>query len=150
MANNGRRRFRVCEVCGDEKQVGDFARNDTVCRKCRGIERRIREENQRQEETLSIPWQERVNRRALREREAMLKSLYGITLDDFNRLLKAQRYRCAICRKKVPNLFVDHSHLTGRIRGLLCSSCNFGLGHFFDDPKLLRQAIQYLRDHGEE
>jgi hypothetical protein len=42
------------------------------------------------------------------------------------------------------NLCVDHSHVTGKVRGLLCHSCNVGLGHFKDDPRFTRSATEYL------
>ena len=45
-------------------------------------------------------------------------------------------------------LAVDHDHKTGKIRGLLCISCNVGLGHFQDDVELLRSAILYLQEGG--
>ena len=61
-------------------------------------------------------------------KEGNLKSKYGISLDDYNKLLKKQKGRCALCLRQ-PRLFsydlgVDHCHKTGRIRGLLCNSCN--------------------------
>ena len=81
--------------------------------------------------------------RARMWRKWHLKSKYGISLDDYKALLKRQRGRCAICRKRKARLCVDHK---GRkVRGLLCSPCNCGLGFFRDDPKRMRKAIAYLK-----
>lgn len=71
---------------------------------------------------------------------------YGLTHDELA-LLLAQHEACAICTtedwgKKGPQ--VDHCHATGRVRGILCTSCNNGLGRFADDPARLRRAIEYL------
>lgn len=76
------------------------------------------------------------------------KYLYGITKDQFQKMIKIQKNKCAICKKvfigpKAPA--VDHNHLTKKIRGLLCSSCNTGLGNFKDSLKYLLQAIKYIR-----
>lgn len=78
---------------------------------------------------------------------------YGITLEQYEQMLEAQGGVCAICgrpeRSKVykhgpRSLAVDHGHETGRIRGLLCFSCNTNLGKFDHDLDLLRSAIEYL------
>lgn len=75
---------------------------------------------------------------------------YGITKEEWESLLETQGNKCAICRrgpegfKNHARLFVDHDHATGRIRGLLCGTCNSGLGHFKDSPDLLRMAATYL------
>lgn len=84
----------------------------------------------------------------------LLKKCYGITLDDYNRMLKAQNGVCAICEGtekstcekngKVRTLNVDHCHTTGLIRGLLCSRCNRALGFFGDSVVALKSAIKYL------
>jgi hypothetical protein len=68
---------------------------------------------------------------------------YGLDAAAFDALLRRQRNRCAICRSSSPDS-VDHCHRTGRIRGILCRTCNAGLGHFRDDPERLRAAAQYL------
>lgn len=71
---------------------------------------------------------------------------HGITLADFQRILERQEGRCAIC-KCVPrgkNIHLDHDHLTGKIRGILCVRCNAGLGMFRDDPENMRRACEYL------
>lgn len=73
---------------------------------------------------------------------AMLRK-YGITRDDYQSLVTAQGGRCAICDLDA-TLAVDHRHADGRVRGLLCSACNFLIGHGKDDPSLLRRAADYL------
>jgi Recombination endonuclease VII len=69
---------------------------------------------------------------------------YGISRDDLNALLARQRGVCGICKKKGRKLNVDHCHVTGKVRGLLCHNCNLGLGHYNDDPVLTRAATAYL------
>lgn len=77
------------------------------------------------------------------------KSQYGMTHEDFEIRLKKQNNRCMICKKlfvKIPN--VDHCHVTGKTRDLLCSSCNSILGQAHDSEDILLSAIEYLRRHG--
>jgi len=76
-----------------------------------------------------------------------LKRRYGITLDDLHKMERAQGGRCAICdeKPKKGRLVVDHDHVTGRVRGLLCRSCNYCLGGFRDSTDLVARALKYLR-----
>lgn len=64
----------------------------------------------------------------LEKRNKYLKSKYGITLDEYNKMLKNQKDSCAICKKHKSqfkrNLAVDHDHKTDEVRGLLCFYCN--------------------------
>ncbi len=85
---------------------------------------------------------------------AKLKAVYGITLEDYETLHKKQKGRCAICNKPNPynrrwrrptRLAIDHHHGTRQIRGLLCHTCNNGLGCFKDDVRLLELALEYLK-----
>jgi hypothetical protein len=77
---------------------------------------------------------------------------YGITEEQFNGMLEEQNHCCDICeithiayKKKFNKSFaVDHDHKTGKVRALLCEWCNKGLGHFYDNPDLLRKAATYL------
>ena len=96
--------------------------------------------------------------RSLESKEAKkhrhLKDKYGISLEQYQQMYNQQHGGCLIC--KTPMLFqnlggdhgktanVDHCHKTGKVRGLLCNSCNRGLGFFQDSSALLRHAAEYL------
>ena len=81
-------------------------------------------------------------------RKSKLMRDYGLTLDDYAQMLDEQGGGCAICGAVEPGgrgrFHIDHCHATGVIRGLLCSRCNVGLGHFGDDAARMRLAIAYL------
>lgn len=68
-------------------------------------------------------------------------------LDRFDDLLFSQRGTCAIC-SRAKRLAVDHCHVGGQVRGLLCNSCNRGLGLFQDSPELLQKALAYKTKAG--
>jgi hypothetical protein len=86
-----------------------------------------------------------------RQREQGLKVRYGLTISEYESRLAAQRDKCAICGSEFAGgrwkrrFSVDHDHKTGHIRGLLCGSCNRGLGDFRDNPLFLLKAIAYLQ-----
>jgi len=85
----------------------------------------------------------------IRNRKQQL-ALYGLTLEDYNLRLSKQNGVCAICGKEEAIsskgvLSVDHDHKSGKVRGLLCDTCNRGLGHFFDNTEYLTNAILYLQ-----
>lgn len=78
-----------------------------------------------------------------------LKSAFGITIDDYFDMLEQQDGGCGICGakdngKRFDYFAVDHCHTTNKVRGLLCTNCNKGLGHFKDRIDLLDAAKQYL------
>lgn len=76
-----------------------------------------------------------------------LKKQYGMSLEDFDKLVVEQLGRCSICDKELFDPYVDHDHTTGKVRGLLCVNCNMGIGHFMDSKKFLLNAISYLEKH---
>lgn len=77
------------------------------------------------------------------------KRTYGITLDDAKERLAAQNGKCLICEKPISgrNVHVDHCHKTGRVRGLLCSGCNIGVGVLEKPNDWLARAMSYLESH---
>ena len=99
-----------------------------------------------------------------RSRGSHLKQKFGITRGDYKDMMEAQGGTCAICngknavRKRTTfgnkpftiALAVDHNHKTGKVRGLLCNSCNTSLGKFKDDITLLKRAIEYLEETSEK
>jgi hypothetical protein len=89
-----------------------------------------------------------VRSRASRERNGgsrtyHLTRRYGITSAEVNAMIEAQGGVCLLCRERKPE-HVDHDHVTGVVRGVLCSCCNQGLGNFRDSAGALRKAIDYL------
>lgn len=86
-----------------------------------------------------------------------MKRLYGISLEDYEKILVSQNGVCYICLgleptktrtgKEGKRLAVDHDHKTGKIRGLLCSQCNKLLGNAKDSIEILEKCIEYLKKH---
>jgi hypothetical protein len=85
---------------------------------------------------------------------------YGITADDYRAMLEAQGGHCAICpatvgreaasnRKAPDRLHVDHDHVTGKVRALLCGRCNLVIGEVDEDIERLRRMADYLERHKE-
>ncbi|MEU3839903.1 endonuclease VII domain-containing protein [Streptomyces sp. NPDC028635] len=113
---------KLCRACGEIKPHSDWHRNATAsdglatrCKACR----------------------------AALGREQHLKRQYGITEAERDALIAAQCRVCCICLA-APPAHVDHCHETGRVRGVLCFSCNAALGQFKDRPDVIRRAAAYV------
>jgi hypothetical protein len=82
------------------------------------------------------------------DRERIYNQTYNISLEEYNSLYESQMGCCAICKKpqsEVKKRFsIDHNHKNGKIRGLLCNSCNLFLGICCDDINILKESINYL------
>jgi hypothetical protein len=82
-------------------------------------------------------------------KRAYTLSTYGLTQERYAALLESQNHACAICHATDPQhwsgqFHIDHDHVTGAVRGLLCTLCNGGLGLFKDDPATLQRALDYF------
>ena len=73
-----------------------------------------------------------------------LKLRYDITVEEYNRMVKEQEGKCLICKKTPEKLVIDHSHKTGTVRGLLCHSCNIGIGFLKEDMNIFKSAMEYI------
>jgi hypothetical protein len=136
--------FPKCPDCGEKKLPADFYVDrkkinglSTYCKACCRI--RAKGSYARNPERSKAAHRDWVAKNPERNRANKLKSAYGILAADFEALAKV----CVICGCET-GLCVDHSHQSGRIRGLLCNACNKGLGFFRDNPSLLYRAADYI------
>lgn len=135
-----------CPRCGEKRSASEFTirksgkhagRRNSYCKPCvRKASAKWRRENPDKYKEMNARW-----------RKFWLKK-YGLTEEMFDEMLEKQEGRCAICRR-IGNgsvrFHVDHDHSSGFVRGLLCTSCNQGLGSFKDNPDFMLSAIEYLR-----
>lgn len=132
--------MKKCSICNIEKELKDFVKRNNrksgrqpYCKKCHN--------ERRKSEYCSN-----------RMKDYDLKKNYGISLSDYDEMFVNQNGSCAICLTHISNinhkhkkhLCVDHCHDSGDVRGLLCDSCNRGLGLFKDSKEILERAIKYL------
>lgn len=130
---------RVCARCKEPKRPDEMAVNRTECKRCSTA--------RAAEWKLANP-----ERSAEQVRRSWLRRKYGITPEEFDAKFAGQGGVCAICGEPPDdprgyNMHVDHCHQTGRVRGILCGSCNRGLGAFHDSVRKLASAIEYIRTH---
>ena len=130
---------KYCKSCDTTKPIDDFyLRNKTsmvrhsTCKEC---DRKRVAENYAKDPSIY--------------QNNHLKRNYGITLNEYNKMLKEQDHKCATCGTteaggKHGKFMVDHSHNTGEVRGLLCKSCNIALGEIKDNRQTLLNMVEYL------
>ena len=132
-----------CRVCNTDKPEEEFG---TRRWKAKGGEQREALEN-RCRSCERDRWSKGKDGRW---RESHYQRTYGISLEDYDRLMEEQHNSCGICgahQSEFERRFsVDHCHQTGDVRGLLCDGCNTGIGALMEDRDIMEAAIQYL--HG--
>ena len=80
-----------------------------------------------------------------RDRSRNLQKKYGMSLEDYGKLFNSQLGKCAVClQPSDKNLHVDHNHLTGEVRGLLCQRCNHVVGLLEENPDVVMRIYEYL------
>ena len=86
------------------------------------------------------------------KKRCAIKRKYNLTLEQYEELKTKQNNVCVICNKSFQGItpHVDHCHTTNKIRGLLCTQCNVGLGSFKDNIESLQNAIKYLTPSGND
>jgi uncharacterized Zn finger protein (UPF0148 family) len=168
--------MKACSICKKEYPLSDFEDKGKVRQMCpacrekfRGYARKYYRKNADTQKARARDWKKEnpekmrasqasyreANKAALRsyEHKRMLRRFYGMTPEDYARMLEEQQGRCPICGSTPDgerncgraNFAVDHCHETGRVRGLLCNLCNRAMGFFGDSEELLRRAADYLK-----
>jgi hypothetical protein len=169
---------KVCRACKVNKPFIEYHKDKKVkdglnlrCKSCRLLKSKQYYEDNRErkkayqaEYALTHKEAYRANARKWYEknregkyRDTRLRRTYGISLEEYNKMLKEQKGVCDICgreeraihnkSKKVKHLTVDHCHNTGKVRGLLCSTCNTGIGNLQDNIETVEAALGYLTKH---
>lgn len=143
---------KPCAGCQEWLPVGSFgadaSRKDGLSNRCRPCARAYyREWSQRNID--SVRERKRAyqaSRPQEQRQDHHRKHRYGMAPGTFAAMRDAQGGACAICGREPKRLVVDHSHKTGRVRGLLCDRCNIGL-HLLETPDILSSAQAYLELH---
>lgn len=153
---------KTCTGCGIPKKIEDFSKSkgckyglQSKCKECRSIEStRHYRENWQQKKAANDRWRAKnKNHYETQSRNRHLLNTYGITLDTYAKIHESQNGLCAICNQpetkrskngKVLWLAVDHCHETGNIRGLLCCTCNSGIGLIGDTKERAHATVRYL------
>lgn len=142
---------RICKDCSRSPEEVEFGKHpgtvdglSIVCKECNRLRTKKTTAKYSPEKQAEVA--ERFKSDSYKSN--MLLRKFGIDLDYYRSLLTKQNNQCAICfdiftEDNLPQ--IDHCHETGKVRDLLCSTCNMGLGMFKDDPKRLRQALAYLK-----
>ena len=78
-----------------------------------------------------------------------IKHRYNLTPEMYKELWDSQEARCALCEEPFGQAYIDHNHDTRRVRGLLCPSCNMGLGAFHESIEILERTIAYIKEDAE-
>ncbi len=121
-----------------------------ICKTCKQAKTLVwREKNRPAYNALAVKWRDK---NPEKQHATDIKRLYGLSIERYNEMLTEQACGCKICGKqhdpslKRGRLYVDHCHITGEIRGLLCGGCNSAIGYFNDDVSLLEKAITYINN----
>ena len=141
--------LRICPKCKGAKTSDQFyrcadGRVSGYCKPCQCSSARAW---RREHHARALAYEHKTGRgRNLRRR-------YGVSEEQYADMLKLQDERCAICNASEPghgqvNFAVDHDHITGCVRSLLCHRCNLMLGAANDSEELLSLAVKYLHRHG--
>ena len=139
----------ICTKCKAEKKRSEFYLKEK-CNKRTGLQQRISWCKECMKESSTAYHVDNKEKQEVWR----LKRTYGITRDDYARMLKEQGGTCRICNKsgqffrngKPLPLCIDHNHTTGKVRGLLCLNCNSGMGKLGDSIDILKKVIKYLEE----
>lgn len=152
------RKSKRCSVCKEiggcdefhmvtfEKLGKQMTRFSSMCRKCNTARMALRNKDEAYIEKQREYRKEYSLRTRHKSRERVLGK-YGLTVEQYETMKLEQDSKCSICSQEKP-LVVDHCHATGKVRSLLCSTCNSAIGLFSDSTATVLSAAMYLEKHG--
>lgn len=146
-----------CTKCEKEKEESEFRSRTSSktgyqywCKQCENEANKARytSKPKKEKESKEIDKEEI----AAKAKGRMLLHRYNLTQEDYYRMYEEQNRQCAICEEELElggrkGLYVDHCHSSGKVRGLLCPSCNSAIGKLKDDIGLFNKAIDYILKH---
>jgi len=150
---------KTCNKCQISKPLSEFDKradskdgHRNQCRQClNSIKSLWKRNNPEVCKNYNTLWRKNNPQKVLKSSmQSHYKKEYGITIEQKATMVAKQNNQCAICCKsfELPrDIHVDHSHSTGKVRGILCSNCNTGLGKFQDKLLFLEAAIKYLKEN---
>lgn len=138
----------ICKKCGATESF--YKSQPSYCKQCMKLLSKSWEKaNPERRRKTKLHWQQKPEQ-VVKRKQRHLYSTYGLTGEGFDRMLLEQGYKCPICFKEVSNkpdhrTHIDHDHATNKVRGVLCRSCNQGIGFLQHDVGILEKAITYLQ-----
>jgi hypothetical protein len=146
---------KTCPRCQQLKPMTEYSKGksstgyQTYCKPC--MSARHDEYRRKNLAKIAEKQRERYAKNTERYKDYDRKARYGLAAGEFAKLLELQKGRCLICKTDTPggkgnSFVVDHCHSSEKVRGLLCCSCNMGLGQFKHNVELLQSAINYLAE----
>lgn len=157
--------MKTCSKCGVTKPITEYhykrGQTQNRCRTCRSeYQKQHYIKNRERERGVRKAWYEANKSKVCQqlkeqyrenpEKFMLARKLrkYGLSRESYYEMLASQKNSCAICETKfVSTPSVDHCHSTQKVRGLLCSQCNTGLGLLKEDPAIFKSAVAYLRKY---
>jgi hypothetical protein len=139
-----------CRTCFQAQALARAEANPALREIARERARKWLEDNPERKRAYNRAYAE-AGKKGASDRRSHLKRHFGITPEDYNRMLAEQGGGCAVCGDPpgATALHVDHCHDSGRVRGLLCFRCNSALGNLRDDPTIVMAEWCYLTRHTE-
>jgi hypothetical protein len=139
--------MKKCIQCKEDKPLSEFYKNkstyDGAQKRCKSCDV-LRNKQKYQKDPLE----------AARKRKSLrLKRDFNLTWEQYQELKNKQDNKCDICKVELfeaKNTCVDHNHITGKVRGILCQKCNKALGLFQDSIEKLNAAVKYLSHHEKQ
>lgn len=147
--------MKQCTVCKEIKPTGSFymrsASKDGISYRCKECDKKCTAQHQEKNPGCGVvskrKWRRENPEKYRAERRKSVVSQYGLTVEEYDKLLEAQNGGCAICggvNRRGQMLSIDHCHKTGKVRGLLCAKHNLAIAGLGDTAEGVRRAAEYL------